>query len=301
MVIVQQLLNGVGIGLTYVLIALGFNLVFGVMRVLNLAYGDVFMVAALASLAFVERFPAWAGLAPAVAVAAAVVAGLLVHALAVAPLGRVSDFDSPRHLGVMISTVGAALVLQNAAILVFGAYPRRFPPLARGAAFSAGPLQVHPAVVLDLVAAAATLGVLAHVIQRTRFGLRLRAIADNPELAASTGVRIARDQCAVVALSSALAGVAAFLTAQTVGAVSPYLGVTFGFKGLVVVILGGLGNFRGSVAAGLALGMLEALAAGFVSSSYRDAIAFGLLLAFLVWRGHPGRPLHRRAAGARGG
>jgi branched-chain amino acid transport system permease protein len=216
-------------------------------------------------------------------------AGLLVHRLAVAPLGRVSELDSPRHLGVMITTIGAALVMQNAAILAFGAYPRRFPPLLPDVDVGVGPVQVRSAILLDLAAAAAALLLLAHVIQRTRFGLRLRAIADDPELAAATGLRIPAHEAGAVALSSALAGLAAFLTAQTVGAVSPYFGVTFGFKGLVVVILGGLGNFRGTVVAGLALGVLEALAAGFVSSSYRDAVAFGLLLAYLVWRGHLGR------------
>jgi branched-chain amino acid transport system permease protein len=299
-VILQQLLNGIGIGLTYALVALGFNLAFGVMRVLNLAFGEVFMLGAVVSLAFVERFPAYAGLAPAVAVLAAVGAGLLVHRLAVAPLGRVSELDSPRHLGVMITTIGAALVMQNAAILVFGAYPRRFPPLLPDVDVGVGPVQVRSVILLDLAAAAAAMLLLAHVIQRTRFGLRLRAIADDPELAAATGVRIPAHEAAAVALSSALAGLAAFLTAQTVGAVSPYFGVTFGFKGLVVVILGGLGSFRGTVVAGLALGVLEALAAGFVSSSYRDAVAFGLLLAYLLWRGHLGRGTRRAPLPAEG-
>lgn len=291
--ILQQLLNGIGIGLTYALIALGFTLAFGVMRVLNLAFGEVFMLGAMASLAFVERVPAYAALAPAVAMAAAVAAGLLVHWLAVAPLGRVSELDSPRHLGVMITTIGAALVMQNAALLAFGAYPRRFPPLVPEVDVGVGSVRVPAAVLLDLAAAAAALLLLAHVVQRTRFGLRLRAIADNPELAAASGMRIPAHEAAAVALSSALAGLAGLLTAQTVGAVSPWFGVTFGFKGLVVVILGGLGSFRGAVAAGLALGVLEAMAAGFVSSSYRDAVAFGLLLAYLLWRGHLGRGVRR--------
>lgn len=287
--ILQQLLNGIGIGLTYVLIALGYNLIFGVMRVLNLAFGEVFMIAAMVSLAFVERFPAYAGLAPVAAIVGAVAMGLLVHKLAITPLGRVSDLDSPRHLGVMITTIGAALIIQNVAILVFGGYPKRFPPLMPDVYLAIGPVQVRSIILLDLVIAAATLGILAHVIYRTRFGLRLRAIADNPELAAGTGFRIPIDESAVVALSSALAGLAAFLTAQTVGAVSPYFGVTFGFKGLVVVILGGLGNFKGSVVAGLTLGLMEVLAVGYISSSYRDAVAFGLLVVFLVWRGNLGR------------
>jgi branched-chain amino acid transport system permease protein len=288
-VIFQQLLNGIGIGLTYVLIALGYNLIFGVMRVLNLAFGEVFMIAAMLSLAFVERFPAYAALAPAVAVLGAVVIGLLVHSVAITPLGRVSDLDSPRHLSVMITTIGAALVLQNAAILVFGGYPQRFPPLVNDVYLEIGTIQVRSTILLDLVVAAAALSVLAHLIYRTRFGLRVRAIADNPELAAGTGIRIPIDEFAVVALSSALAGLAAFLTAQTVGAVSPYFGVMFGFKGLVVVILGGLGNFRGAVVAGLTLGIVEVSAVEFISSSYRDAVAFGLLLLFLVWRGQLGR------------
>jgi branched-chain amino acid transport system permease protein len=255
------------------------------------------MVAAMVSLVFVERFPPYAALAPAVAVLAAMGTGLLVHRVAITPLGRVSDLDSPRHLGVMITTIGAGLVIQNAAILVFGGYPKRFPSLVNDVYLDIGVMQVRTTILLDLVVAATTVALLAHLIYRTRFGLRLRAIADNPELAAGSGIRIPVDEFAVVALSSALAGVAAFLTAQTVGAVSPYFGVTFGFKGLVVVILGGLGNFRGAVLAGLALGVIEVLAAGYISSSYRDAVAFGLLLVFLVWRGQLGRRASSMAAG----
>jgi branched-chain amino acid transport system permease protein len=204
----------------------------------------------------------------------AVVVGLLVYVCAVRPLGAVSDVNSARHLSVIVSTIGFSLILQNGALLLFGGYPRPFPHFIDGS-----PLII---TVLDLAIAASVVIVVAATLRYSRAGLRLRALSDNPELALCTGIRTEYDKVLSVAISSALAGVAAVLICQQIGVVSPFLGDVYGFKALIIVLVGGLGSMSGVAVISLGLGLTEAFAVQWFDSSYRDAIAFGLLIAILL-------------------
>jgi branched-chain amino acid transport system permease protein len=282
--LLQQLLNGIGIGCTYALIALGYNLTLGVLKVVNLAYGEIFVVGAFAALTCMTLLPASPTLAALAAVLSAVTAGLLVHVLAVKPLGNVSDVNSPRHLSVMISTMGCALIIQNLLLERYGANPLRFPSLIPERQFIVGGLLIDGTLILNVGVTAVSMCALYLMLNRSTVGLRIRAMSENKELALCSGIRAGRDEIVAVIVSSALAGIAAVLISQSAGSISPLFGLSYGFKGLIVLIVGGAGNMVGTVLCALVLGITEVLAAAYLSSSYRDAVAFGLLVALLIGR-----------------
>lgn len=279
----QHLLNGLQIGLTYALIALGYNLSFGVLRIVNLAYGEIFMVAGYAAVFAAGHLHAGTTLTVVTSLVGAIAAGLVIHLAAVRPLGNVADINSPRHLLVVVSTLGCSLVLQNLALIGFGGYPIRFPDLIRDSA-SVGSAAVRPALLLAIIASCTLLLALSVLLRCTKLGLRLRAIAQNEEAALCSGINASQDDLICVALSSCLAGLAALITGEVVGAISPYIGALYGLKGLIAVIVGGLGNMTGSVLAALGLGLVEVAAVAFISSNYRDAVAFLVLLIVVFAR-----------------
>jgi branched-chain amino acid transport system permease protein len=284
----QQILNGLQLGLTYAVVALGYNLTFGVLRVVNLAYGEVFAVAAYAAVVAVSYLNLGNAAAAAIALVTAIATGLTIHLIAIRPLGDVADVNSPRHLLVLVSTLGCSLALQNTLLLAFGGYPVRFPELIPDFLGLGRPSR-DVLVILSAVISALLLLLLSVLLLRTKIGLRLRAIAQNRELALCSGVRADRDEIFCVCLSSSLAGVASLITGEVVGAVSPYTGALYGLKGLTVIIVGGIGNMWGAVLVALGLGMAEVGAVALISSNYRDAVAFGILLAVIFTRHFLGR------------
>jgi branched-chain amino acid transport system permease protein len=281
----QQLLNGIGIGCTYALIALGYNLIFGVLKVVNLAYGEIFMVSAYATLMFASLLPGQPLLVIPAVLMVAVSLGLVIHWVAVKPLGAVADIKSPRHLSVLISTLGCSLILQHIAIEVFGGYPQRVPQLLPARNFNLLGGVVDSVLLLNLSIAFVVMASLYLFLSRTLAGLRIRAISENAELALCSGVRTSLDEMLSVVISSGLAGVAALSITQMIGTVSPYIGLSYGFKGLVILIVGGTGNMLGSVLIALLLGITEVFTVAYVSSSYRDGVSFGLLVLLLLVKG----------------
>lgn len=280
----QQLINGVGIGCTYALIALGYNLQFGVLHVINLAYGEVFIAGAFGALFFSQAISDEPALVFIVGVTAATACGLIIHVFAVKPLGNVASLDSPRHLSVLVSTTGASLFLQNIILRYFGGYPQRFPRLIPEWRINSESVQLDLAIILNLVASLAIMVALYFFINKTMMGLEIKALSENRELALCCGVHSTKNELLAVVISSALAGVAAMLISQAIGTVSPFTGLIFGFKGLIVLIVGGSGNMLGAVAVALLLGVGESMSVAYFSSGYRDALAFSLLLTLLLGR-----------------
>jgi branched-chain amino acid transport system permease protein len=284
--LIAQVFNGIVIGTGYALVALGYYLTFGVLNVANLAYGEVVMAGAIITALCISALGFDAATAAITGIAGATVIGVLVHALAVAPLGAVEHADSPRHAAVLVSTIGASLIIQYAVVAAVGAYPEPFPRLTTGRVFDVYGISVPAIVVLNSAVVLVAAGGLALALRRTRFGVRLRAITSNRELALASGVRVTRDQFVCVALSSAGAGIAGLLVSSHTGVVSPFTGLPYSVKGLVAMIVGR--TLGGTAAVAVALGIGEALTAGYWSSSYRDVLVYGLLVAFLAARPQPG-------------
>jgi branched-chain amino acid transport system permease protein len=277
----QQIVNGLFLGSIYALFALGYTLVFGVLDILNLAHQAVFMICAYAALVLVVHLhmPIFAALP--VAVLGGGLLGMVVDRVAFRPLRGRSD----SNIAGLISSIALATILEAAVLQLFGPDVERFP-------FGTVPtrsLKIGGAVVSELqiviiaIALAMLLG-LTWLLRRTRLGRRIRAVAESPKAARVLGVDVDRIISASFFVSSALGAAAGVLFGLAFNNVAPDMGRSVELKGLAVIVLGGMGSMPGAALAGLALGLLEVFTVAWIGSSYRDAVAFGVLFLVLVLR-----------------
>lgn len=277
----QQLFNALSLGCVYALFALGFTLVFGVLGVINLSHGAVFMVGAYAALqaVVVLHLPLWAALVFAFVVSGAL--GLLIDVLVLRPLRA----RQAPHLIPMIASIGLAIALNNTTQGLFGAANLRFPTevLPQDSLVIAG---MHVTVLeLGIIGLSfALMAVLMLVMRKTQLGRALRAIAESPRAAALLGINVEGLFMLTSFTAAALGGVAGVLIGLYSNALFPLMGQPILHKGIAVIILGGMGDIRGAMLAGLFLGFAEVLSVAYIGSTMRDAVAFGLLFAVLLWR-----------------
>ena len=275
---VQNTIDGVMVGSSYALLALGFSLMFGVIRRLNLSYGACIMIGCYAgTLAHVEA-DAGPLLVAAIVVLGAAAAGAYVERLCFAPM------RADAALASMVSSFAIWMQLEQAAVLVLprGTYPG--PPLAVSETLALGPFLVRPEHLVMLVCAAALAAALLVLVERSRPGLALRTVVDNPVAARLVGVEVGAVILGAFALASAIGGFAGYLIAAADQQITPKLGMWIMFKGLIAMMLGGLGSLRGALAGGLGLGLVEAHAQWYLGPQLRDLSAYLLLFACLVLR-----------------
>jgi branched-chain amino acid transport system permease protein len=289
----QHLINGLSLGSIYALIALGYTLVYGILKLINFAHGDLFMLAAYVALGLgaalglggVVAFDAvpqnnWTAFALVLAGAMlfAAVAGWLVERYAYRPLR-----GQPR-LNLLITAVGVSLLLENA-VQAWNPNPQKFPDLILDrAAYQWGSVQVSS---VDLVVLGTTLALLLCLefwVHKTRQGRAMRAVSHSHETAALLGIPVNRIIAITFAVGSALAAAAAVLYGCKYPKVDPLMGVLPGIKAFVAAVLGGIGNLRGAVVGGLILGLAETLVSAYGASTWRDALAFGLLIVILLFK-----------------
>ena len=277
----QQVVNAISLGSVYALFALGFTLVFGILGVINLSHGGIFMLGAYAALFLITRFeiPFWTALP--LAMLAAGLLGLMIDVLIL----RVLRKREAPHLMPMIATIGAAILMTSLSQGFFGSETRRFPlELFDQESISWGPLTI-PVLQAGITALSVLLMLLMiWVLRRTRLGQALRAISESPKAAALLGIPVERLFHLTSFAAAALGGAAGILIGLSFDAISPFMGQPMLHKGIAAIILGGLGDVRGAVLGGLFLGAAEVFAVTFLSSEYRDALSFGLLFLVLLWR-----------------
>ncbi len=290
----QQLVNALSLGCVYALFALGFTLVFGVLGVINLSHGAVFMVGAYAALEAVTRLTVPLPAALVVALLVSGLLGLLIDALILRPL---RDRHAP-HLIPMIATIGVGIFLNSAVQGLFGAENQRFSPdvLPEAQLHFAG-VQLSALELVIIVLSFALMATLFVVMNHTQLGRALRAIAESPKAAALLGINVEGLFRLTSFTAAALGGVGGVLIALYSNAVFPLMGQPMLHKGIAVIILGGMGDIRGALVAGLFLGFAEVLAVAYIGSTMRDAVAFGLLFVVLLIRpqGLFGKVLERKA------
>lgn len=280
MVLIQQIVNGVMLGSSYSLIAIGYTLVFGVLHLVHLAHGEVFMVGAFIGLQAVLLTGGGVAVAlPAAAVSAALV-GVLIYLLAIKPIrARKGHFLAP-----MISTIGAGVVLQEIATRSFGGEQVGFPVAMDSQIWHFGGITLTS---VQLVILAVSLGLMLALhlfVTLTRVGMAMRATAESMTISHTLGIRSERIIILTFAIASALAGVAGVLVGMSFNSISPYMGVDMGIKGLAAMLLGGLGNVYGAMLGGLVIGIVEVISVAYLASSYRDAFAFFVIIAVLLFR-----------------
>ena len=288
---------GLTIGAIYALIALGYTMVYGILRMVNFAHGDVFMVGAYAacfSLVACNR-AGWLGPEPGLSFAVAAVVCIAVSAGVAVLVERVAyrPFRSGRSLAPLISTLGVSFVLEYSARGMFGAQNKAFPsmPSVDGVVSVLG-FAVPRAQIVVVVAAVLTMAVLTLIVMRTKLGTAMRAVAEDKDAATLMGIDVDRVIVFTFALGGALAGVAGLLYGLVFKQVSFFMGFFLGVKGFGAAVLGGIGNIPGAMLGGFALGLVESLGpAAFleglgVDSPYqlRDAIAYTMLVMVLIFR-----------------
>lgn len=285
----QQLINGLALGAIYALIALGYTMVYGILRFINFAHGDVFMLGAFAGLFFtpvVERvFPpqSYSGGLVVLLLAMAVCAGLgiLIEMLAYRPLR-----NRPK-LTVLITAIGVSLFIEYTCQhrLVFGAAPRKFPDLIPVKTWNVDQLVISSTQVIVFVTTLLLLVILRFIVQKTRMGTAMRAVSFNEQAAALMGVNINSIISFTFGLGSALAAAGGILFAMSYASIDPLMGVQTGLKAFVAAVVGGIGNLPGAALGGLLIGVIETFAGGIPGlSNYRDGIAFTILIAVLIFR-----------------
>ncbi|MFZ4437923.1 MAG: branched-chain amino acid ABC transporter permease [Syntrophales bacterium] len=292
--IAQQLINALTLGSVYALFALGFTLVFGVLEVINLAHGAVFMAGAYAALLLVTKANLNIWVALPLAMLASGALGLLIDQIVLKPLRS----RQAHHLMPMIATIGAATLITNAAQGIFGAETSRFPlGTIPEESFQLGTIRITELQIAIVIISFLLMILLMVILKKTRLGKAVRAVAENPRTSYLLGINVEGVFRLVSFTAAALGGGAGVLIGLSFNAIFPFMGQPLMPKGIAVIILGGMGDVRGAMVGGLFLGVAEVMSVAYLSSDYRDAVAFGLLFLILLVRpsGLFGRVLERKA------
>ena len=285
----QQIINGLSLGSIYALIALGYTMVYGILKLINFAHGEVFMVGAytgyyaagaLGVAAFEEHgqsFPLYLALIVLVAaMAGAAALGVTIEFLAYRPVR-----NAPR-LTPLITAIGVSLFLQNAGMLLFSPNPQRYPAILSEVRFELlGVIVTNIKLTIFVVALCLMLG-LHLFVQKTWTGRAMRALSFNIDAAKLMGIDTNRVIRSTFAIGSALAAAGGILFGLDQITINPLMGVLTGLKAFVAAVLGGIGSIPGAVVGGLLIGLAEQLTAGYLSPAYRDAITFLILIVILL-------------------
>ncbi|WP_110875787.1 branched-chain amino acid ABC transporter permease [Franconibacter helveticus] len=300
--LLQQLINGVMLGSIYALIALGYTMVYGILRIINFAHGDILMVGALTTLSALNALNAhFPGLPLLLQLLAALVVAMAVCALLAMAVERFAYRrlrNAPR-LAPLISGIGVSVLLQTVAMLIWSRNPLMFPQILPmdAIAVTAGDAGHPPAIVtvtsiVTVGLALAVMGGLWLLVEYSRLGRGMRAVAENPQVARLMGVNPDQIITLTFAIGGAFAALAGVMMASNYGSAGFSMGFLPGIKAFTAAVLGGIGNLRGAMVGGILLGLIESLGAGYLSeltggvfgSNYQDVFAFLVLILVLVFR-----------------
>ncbi len=275
----QQLVNGLALGSTYALIALGYTMVYGIIQLLNFAHGEIYMMGAFVAMLLVVVFKVNIFLAMILAMVCCGLLGVVIEFIAYRPLRKSS------RLSALISAIGVSTFLSTLALLVFGADAKGFPDNAFPVTqFHLGSVDFSSLQLLIFGVSAALMLTLEFIVQKTKIGKAMRATSQDYNTAALMGVNINLVIAFTFAIGSSLAAAGGVLVGIYFNAVSFNMGLMAGLKAFAAAVLGGIGSIRGAMLGGLFLGVIEVFGVALGYSSYRDAIAFAILIIFLLFR-----------------
>lgn len=271
----QQLINGLHIGSIYALIALGYTMVYGIVKLINFAHGDIMMMGAYFAFIALTAFGAPLWIAILFSMVLCAVIGVIIEKIAYRPLR-----NAPR-IWALISAIGVSFFLENLFLLIFKPDPRPFPPL-KIAPIKIGTLQISGITVITLILSFAIMILLDRFIKYTRTGKAMRAASEDKEAAALMGISVDRTISITFAIGSALGALGGVLFAVAYPQIEPYMGVMPGLKAFVAAVLGGIGIMPGAMLGGFLLGIAESLTKGYLSTRWADAVVFGILIIVLL-------------------
>ena len=277
--LLQQLANGISLGSLYDLLAIGYTMVYGILRLINFAHGDIFMMACYFMVFSIFTFNLPWYIAIIVVITATVALGVLLEKTAYKPLR-----NAPR-MSIMISAIGASFLLENLATYLFTGVPRGFPDIkVLTATVKLGSLSLTVATLITPFVTLLLLYVVLFITNKTKIGMAMRAVSKDFETAKLMGININQVISSTFIIGSALAAIGAVLWGTRYPQVMPLMGVMPGLKCFIAAVLGGIGNTTGAVLGGFILGMAEIMLITFLPSltGYRDAMAFVILIVVLL-------------------
>jgi len=283
---IQHVINGISLGSIYALIALGYTMVYGILQLINFAHSEVYMIGAFAAyygarLLGLSDKPGIATLVILllVSMVACSLLGLTIERLAYRPLRK-----APK-LNILITAIGVSLFLQYGGQIVFGADPKVFPTILDDVTLANfGAVELRSFDVAILIVTLVFMTAITYLIQKTKTGKAMRAVSTNHTVASLMGIDTNRIIAITFIIGSSLAGVGSVLVGMKYPKIEPLMGTLIGLKAFVAAVLGGIGNLPGAVVGGLLMGVCEEMVVGYLSSTYRDAFAFGILIAILFFR-----------------
>ena len=279
MSVISYLVNGLSLGSVYAIIALGYTMVYGIAKMLNFAHGDIIMVGAYIALLSMTQ----AGMPPAAAVLAAVVVctvlGVVIERVAYKPLRNASS-----SLAVLITAIGVSYLLQNLALLIFGANPQTFSSVItwKGITLAGGSLSISGVTIVTIAVCIVIMIALVAFVQKTKPGQAMRAVSEDKGAAQLMGINVNGTIALTFAIGSALAAIAGVLLCSAYPSLTPYTGAMPGIKAFVAAVFGGIGSIQGAFIGGLLLGIIEILGRAYISSQMADALVFAVLIIVLL-------------------
>lgn len=279
---IQQLINGLSLGSIYALIALGYTMVYGILKFINFAHGEIFMLGAYSgfylanSLGVKSPSIPMALLIMLLAMIITACIGVIIEKLAYKPLRNSSK------LTVLITAIGVSLFLQYTGQLLFGADPKSFPTIIENVSFKVYGATIGSNQIVVLVSSTLLMIALRVIVMKTKMGIAIRAVSNNLTAASLMGININNVISFTFIIGSALAGAAGILYSINYPSIDPLMGMLPGLKAFIAAVLGGIGNFPGASVGGLIIGLVETFTVGYLSPTYRDAIAFAILIIILL-------------------
>ena len=272
----EQLINGLALGSVYALLALGYTMVYGIIKLINFAHGEIYMIGAFSG--YFAANTLGFSLVPTLIVAMVIsaAAGIIIEKVAYKPLR-----NSPR-ITLLITAIGVSLLLQNGMRLIVGANPKSFPELIKNKVISLGGVEINSKTILLLAVSAFLVFLLQFIVYKTKVGKAMRAASFDTEASQLMGINVNNTISLTFAIGSALAGVAGVLVAISYPSITPYMGTMPGLKAFVAAVLGGIGSIPGALLGGFLMGMIETLTKAYISTSFSDAIAFSVLIIILL-------------------
>lgn len=275
---IQQIINGLSLGSVYALVALGYTMVYGIIKLLNFAHGDVYMVGSFIGYFIITNFNL--GFLPTLVITMLItgVLGVIIYQVAYRPLRNSTRIAS------LITAIGMSYLLQNGMMYIAGPQTRAFPQIINNQTYTLGPIQINTMQILMLVTTVALMIALQLIVQQTKLGKAMRAVSNDPEAAQLMGINSNLVISFTFFLGSMLAGAGGVLVGMYYNTITPTMGTGPGLKAFIAAVVGGIGNIPGAMLGGYLIGMTEVMISAFGNSMIRDAVVYLILIIILLVR-----------------
>lgn len=273
---IQQLINGLMLGSVYALLALGYTMVYGIIKLINFAHGDIYMLGAYFGYFFIKVLHLNFFIALILAMAVSAIIGVVIEYIAYRPLRH-----SPR-IAVLISALGISFLLENGMTYLYGSDQRSFPQAIKTVQYHFYGIQVSNIQLIIAVTSIVLMLLLTYIVKNTKMGRAMRAVSADPDAASLMGININHTISFTFAIGSALAAAGGVLIGLYYNSIDPLMGMTPGLKAFVAAVLGGIGIIPGAAVGGWLLGILETMVQATAFSDYKDAIVYAMLIVILL-------------------